>query len=88
MNLPAALVDLYITIIPFLEVAIALALITGFKRRLFVVVWVVYFMSLEFGHYVLEEFNSVDLIISIILFGIVDYILPAYEPSWLKSKSE
>ncbi len=87
INLPSSLVDIYITLIPFIEVGIAIALITSFKRRFFIVVWILYFVSLEFGHYVLEEFTSVDLIISIILFGVVAYILPAHEPFWVKSKS-
>ncbi len=87
INVPSAIIDVYLSLIPFIEVGIALALITSIKRRLFIVVWIVYFMSLEMGHYFLEEFTSSDLIISIILFGVVAYILPAHEFSWSKSNS-
>jgi uncharacterized membrane protein YphA (DoxX/SURF4 family) len=86
INLPSLLVDLYITLIPFIEVSIAIALILPFKRRFFIVLWIIYFLSLEIGHYVLEEFTSVDLIISIILFGVAAYILPAHELFRTKSK--
>jgi uncharacterized membrane protein YphA (DoxX/SURF4 family) len=87
INLPSSLSDIYLTLIPFIEVGIALALITSIKRRFFIVVWILYFISLEIGHYVLEEFTSVDLIIPVILFGILAYILPAHDPFWLKNKS-
>ena len=84
INVPSGIIDVYLSLIPFIEVGIALALITCIKRRLFIVIWIVYFMSLEMGHYFLEEFTSSDLIISIILFGVVAYILPAHEFSLFK----
>jgi uncharacterized membrane protein YphA (DoxX/SURF4 family) len=84
INLPAYLVDAYVTLIPFLEVGIGVALATTYKRRFFIVLWIVYFITLEIGHYVLEEFTSVDLMISIILFGVATYILPAHEFFGLK----
>jgi len=85
INVPSFIIDAYLSLIPFIEVGIALALITSLKRRLFIVIWIVYFISLEVGHYVLEEFTSSDLIISIILFGVAAYILPAHE--WFKTNS-
>ena len=87
INVPSGIIDVYLSLIPFIEVGIGLALITCIKRRLFIVIWIVYFMSLEMGHYFLEEFTSSDLIISIILFGVVAYILPAHEFTWFKSNS-
>ena len=88
INLPAFLFDIYLSLIPFIEVGIALALITGLKRRFFIVVWILYFISLEVGHYILEEFTSSDLIIPIILFGVAAYILPAHGSFLLKNKSK
>ncbi len=84
INLPPSLIDIYLTLIPFLEVGIGLALLTGLQRRFFIVAWIVYFISLEVGHYILEEFMSVDVIIPIILFGVFAYILPAHEPFWFR----
>ena len=85
INVPSFIIDAYLSLIPFIEVGIALALITSIKRCLFIVIWIVYFISLEVGHYVLEEFTSSDLIISIILFGVVAYILPAH--NWFKTNN-
>ena len=87
INMPSFLSDIYLSLIPFIEVGIAIALITSVKRRFFIVVWILYFISLEIGHYILEEFTSVDLIIPIILFGIIAYILPAHDAFWQKEKS-
>lgn len=82
INLPSFTFDLYLTLIPFIEVAIAIALFTSFKRRIFIVVWIAYFISLELGHYVLEEFTSANMIIPYILLGVAAYILPAHKYIW------
>jgi uncharacterized membrane protein YphA (DoxX/SURF4 family) len=79
IRLPSYMFDTYLSLIPFIEVGIAIALITSIKRRFFIVVWILYFISLEIGHYVLEEFTSVDLIIPFILLGVSAYILPSHE---------
>jgi len=88
INLPSSLFDVYLSLIPFLEVGIGIALIASIKRRFFIVVWIIYFISLEVGHYVLEEFTSVDLLIPIILFGVAAYILPGYEFAGGKDKGQ
>jgi hypothetical protein len=82
INLPTFTFDLYLTLIPFIEVGIAIALITTIKRRLFIVIWIAYFITLELGHYLLEEFNSANAIIPYILLGIAAYILPAHKNIW------
>jgi uncharacterized membrane protein YphA (DoxX/SURF4 family) len=53
INPPSFLFDIYLSLIPFIEVGIAIALITSVKRRFFIVIWILYFISLEIGHYVL-----------------------------------
>jgi len=88
INLPTFTFDIYLRLIPFIEVGIAIALITSIKRRFFIVVWIAYFISLEMGHYVLEEFTSANMIIPYILLGVFAYILPGYEFDWTKSKSD
>ncbi len=79
INLPPVTFDLYLKLIPFIEVAIALALLTSFKRRFFIVVWIIYFITLEIGHYIMEEFTTVDLMIPFILLGTAAYILPSHD---------
>ncbi|MGB7069110.1 MAG: hypothetical protein WBD22_06415 [Pyrinomonadaceae bacterium] len=88
INLPVFTFDIYLTFIPYIEVAIAIALLTSIKRRLFIVVWIAYFISLEMGHYVLEEFTSANQIIPYIVMGVLAYILPGYEFDLTKRKSD
>lgn len=86
INLPSFTFEIYLKLIPFLEVAIAIALLTSFKRRFFIVVWIIYFLTLEIGHYILEEFTTVDLMIPFILLGTAAYILPSHNFILFKEK--
>jgi uncharacterized membrane protein YphA (DoxX/SURF4 family) len=79
ISLPGFLFDGYLAMIPYLEVGIGLALITTFKRRVFIVVWIIYFMTLEIGHYVLEQFQAVNMMIPYIVMGTLAYVLPAHD---------
>jgi uncharacterized membrane protein YphA (DoxX/SURF4 family) len=90
INLPQFTYGTYLTLIPYLEVGIGLALLTSVKRRFFVVIWILYFISLELGHYLLEEFTSANMIIPYIIMGTLAYILPAHKHvgSWITSSRE
>ena len=79
INLPAFSFETYLALIPYLEVAIGIALLTTLKRRLFIVIWIIYFIMLEIGHYILEEFQSANMIIPYIIMGVMAYLLPGYE---------
>ena len=87
INMPTFLVESYLWMIPYLEVGIAIALMTTVKRRLFIVVWLIYFISLEIGHYVLEQFQAVNMMIPFIVMGTIAYVLPAHELRFNKSSS-
>jgi uncharacterized membrane protein YphA (DoxX/SURF4 family) len=90
INLPQFSFDIYLTLIPYLEVGIGFVLLTSIKRRLFIVVWIAYFMTLELGHYLLEEFTSANMIIPYIIMGVIAYVLPAHKHilSWIRANSE
>lgn len=88
INLPTFSFDIYLTLIPYLEVGIGFVLLTSLKRRLFIVVWIVYFMTLELGHYLLEEFTSANMIIPYIIMGVLAYMLPAHKHIWSWTKAE
>lgn len=81
IQLPATIYDIYLSIIPFLEIAIGAGLLLAKYRRVFIVIWVLYFISLEVGHYILEEWLAVDAMIPFVLLGVATYILPAYQKS-------
>jgi uncharacterized membrane protein YphA (DoxX/SURF4 family) len=89
INLPQFSFDIYLTLIPYLEVFIGFLLLTSIKRRLMIVIWIVYFITLELGHYLLEEFTSANMIIPYIVMGTIAYVLPAYPQiwSWVKKDS-
>ena len=88
INLPTFSFDTYLAVIPYLEVGIGFVLLTSLKRRLFIVLWIVYFMTLELGHYLLEEFTSANMIIPYILVGTLAYVLPAHKHIWSWVKSD
>jgi uncharacterized membrane protein YphA (DoxX/SURF4 family) len=88
INLPTFSFDIYLTLIPYLEVGIGFVLLTSLKRRLFILVWIVYFMTLELGHYLLEEFTSANMIIPYIIMGVLAYMLPAHMHIWSWMKKE
>ena len=78
IQLPGIVCDLYLHVVPYIELALGVGLLlTKFRRRV-TTAFVVYFISLEVGHYILEEWLEVDVMIPIILFGIIAYVLPAH----------
>ncbi len=79
IQMPISLIDIYLTIIPFVEIAIGIGLIWTKFRRYFIIIWVLYFVSLEVGHYILEEWLAVDAMIPLILLGVITYIFPAHQ---------
>ena len=78
IQLPAFFYRVYLKAIPYLEILIALSLIWSKYRRIFIMVWISYFMSLEIGHYILQEWSAVNEIIPFILLGTFAYILPSH----------
>jgi len=87
IHLPQFLPDIYLTIIPFIEVGLGIALLIPRSRRFFAVAFVFYFLSLSVGHYIMEEFLEVDVVLPLTLIGILDYILPSYT-SYFKRTAE
>jgi hypothetical protein len=78
LQLPGAIYNVYLHLIPYIEVLLALALLLSKYRRYVIIAWVLYFISLETGHYILEEFATVNGIIPYILLGAATYVLPAH----------
>jgi hypothetical protein len=64
-----------------MELAIGLGLLYTPLKRFFTHTWCLYFVMLEFGHYVLEQWSSVNEMIPIILMGAFCLILPEHK-SW------
>ncbi|MBT8079051.1 MAG: hypothetical protein KJO31_10795 [Gammaproteobacteria bacterium] len=82
INLPAALVNAYLAIIPFAEVGIGLLLISHRFRWIAIHVWFAFMLSLLVGHYVLQEWSSVNQMLDYVFLGVLCLVLPAH-PSWI-----
>lgn len=83
INLPAILVDSYLSAIPFIEIGLGLALLSGSRKRYTVYGWFGFMLSLLVGHYVLQEWSSVNQILDYIFLGLLCLVLPAHA-SWFR----
>ena len=81
IHLPSLVVDAFLRLTPFLEIGIGLGLLWTPLRRYFVQAWCLFFMALEFGHYVLEQWSPVNEMIPYVLLGAVALMLP-HHASW------
>lgn len=81
INLPPFLVNLYLAIIPFIEVALGLALISNKYKVFAVYAWFAFMLSLLFGHYILQEWSSVNQMLDYIFLGLLCLVLP-HHASW------
>jgi uncharacterized membrane protein YphA (DoxX/SURF4 family) len=82
ITLPAALVNLYLSAVPFVEVGLGLALLSNRFRTGVIYAWFGFMLSLLFGHYVLQEWSAVNQMLAYIFLGRITLILPAHQ-SWL-----
>jgi len=81
INLPPLLVNSFLRLIPFIEIGLGLALIVTKYRRIVVYGWFGFMLGLMFGHYVLQEWSSVNQMLDYIFLGLLCLILPAHS-SW------
>lgn len=83
IQLPANLVNSYLTIIPYIELLLGLALISNKFKRYTVNVWFAFMLSLLVGHYVLQEWSSVNDMLDYIFLGLLAMVLP-HHVSWFR----
>lgn len=81
--LPSLLVDSYLRAIPFIEIGLGMALLVNQLKPYAVYAWFGFFLSLLFGHYVLQEWSSVNQILDYMFLGILCLLLPMHQ-SWLR----
>ena len=78
INLPNGLVRLYLTLIPFVELGLGTALLIARLKPFTIYAWYGFMASLLVGHYVLQEWSSVNQMLSYFLLGMVSHALPSY----------
>ena len=77
IRLPVWLVNAYLHAIPFIEIALGLSLVSARLKPYSVYAWYGFFISLLIGHYVLQEWSSVNQILDYIFLGLICQLLPA-----------
>ena len=83
IRLPAVLVNSYLQIIPFIEIGLGLALFSNRHKRVAVYGWFAFMLSLLVGHYVLQEWSSVNQMLDYFFLGLLCLILPNHR-SWFR----
>lgn len=81
IHLPPLLVSAFLAATPFIEIGIGLGLLWTAQRRRFAAAFCVFFMALEFGHYVMEQWSAVNEMIPFIILGALVVMLPSHA-SW------
>ncbi len=81
INLPATLVNAYLTMVPFIEIALGLLLFVIRYRNVAIYAWFAFMLSLLFGHYILQEWSAVNQMLDYIFLGLLCLILPNHR-SW------
>ena len=82
INLPGLLVNLFLCLVPFIEISLGLALLSNKYKDYTVYVWLGFMLCLMFGHYILQEWSAVNQMLDYIFLGLLCLVLPAHA-SWL-----
>ena len=80
---PAGLVNLYLVCIPFIEVGLGLALVVTRFKPYTVYAWFAFMISLLVGHYILQEWSTVNQMLNYIFLGLLCLVLPSHR-GWIK----
>lgn len=76
INIPAGLIDIYLTLIPFIEMTLGLCLLLPFLKRYTVWAWYAFMASLLVGHYILQEWSGVNQMLAYFFLGFLVHALP------------
>ncbi len=76
LNFPAFTYDTYLSLIPFIEVGLGIALLFVALKRFTIWAWYAFMASLLIGHYILQEFSAVNQMLIYFVLGMICHILP------------
>ena len=83
IQMPALLINSYLQIIPFIEIGLGFALLSNRYKQLAIYGWFAFMLSLLVGHYILQEFSSVNQMIDYFFLGLLCLVLPNHQ-SWFR----
>jgi len=83
IQLPPFIVDTYLQLIPFIEIGLGCALLSNRYKWVAVYGWFAFMLSLLVGHYILQEWASVNQMLDYFFLGLLCFVLPNHQ-SWLR----
>ena len=76
INLPSELVLFYLSAIPWVEIGLGIALLFARFKPVTLYAWYLFMASLLVGHYVLQEWSSVNQMLPYFFLGMLCHMLP------------
>jgi len=83
IKIPPFLINAYLQIIPFIEIGLGSALLSNRHKVLAVYGWFAFMLSLLVGHYILQEWSSVNEMLDYFFLGLLCLVLPNHQ-SWFR----
>ena len=83
IQIPPYLINFYLQIIPFIEIGLGCALLSNRHKLLAVYGWFAFRLSLLVGHYILQEWSSVNEMLDYFFLGLLCLVLPNHQ-SWFR----
>jgi uncharacterized membrane protein YphA (DoxX/SURF4 family) len=76
INIPPALIELYLSVIPFIEIGLGACLLITALKPYTVYAWYGFMASLLVGHYILQEWGVVNQMLAYFFLGMICHALP------------
>jgi hypothetical protein len=83
IRMPAWLINSYLAVIPFIEIGLGCALFSNLYKRRAIYGWFAFMLSLLIGHYILQEWSSVNQMLDYFFLGLLCFLLPSHQ-SWFR----
>lgn len=83
IQIPPYFINFYLQIIPFIEIGLGCALLSNRHKLLAVYGWFAFMLSLLIGHYILQEWSSVNEMLDYFFLGLLCLVLPNHQ-SWFR----
>jgi uncharacterized membrane protein YphA (DoxX/SURF4 family) len=76
INLPAFSYEIYLTLIPFIEIGLGAVMLISALKRFTIWAWYAFMATLLVGHYILQEWSVVNQMLLYFMLGMICHILP------------
>lgn len=83
IRMPEFLVNSYLHVIPFIEITLGCLLMSHRYRKVAVYGWFAFMLSLLEGHYVMQEWSTVNEMLDYFFLGLLCLVLPSHD-SWFR----